>query len=163
MLREGGSCGVSANEYSCAHGAQINFGDLTTYLTYACHEQKRKPRSPEYPIGTISNFDEITKIFYFCQCYRFRWQIYRQCQQQEWIFIDSQCNVLPVQQQRRTFTTTLMLIFYWYPLATSQSKHFIRNHYMSVRCNPTASQQNMNKLSVSQLFSFIAGAVNTGD
>ncbi len=27
--REGG-----ANEYSCAHGAQINFGDLTPYLTY---------------------------------------------------------------------------------------------------------------------------------
>jgi hypothetical protein len=25
----GGSCGVSANEYSCTHiGAQINFGDL---------------------------------------------------------------------------------------------------------------------------------------
>ncbi len=24
---------VSANEYSCAHGAQINFGDLTPYLT----------------------------------------------------------------------------------------------------------------------------------
>jgi hypothetical protein len=79
------------------------------------------------------------------------------------IFIDSQRNVLPVQQQRRKFTTTLMIIFCWYPLATSQSKHFIRNHYMSVRCNPTASQQNMNKLSVSQLFSFIAGAVNTGD
>ncbi len=30
----GGGCGVSANEYSCAHGAQINFGDLTHYLTY---------------------------------------------------------------------------------------------------------------------------------
>jgi hypothetical protein len=37
----GGSGGVglrglrlSANEYSCAHGAQINFGDLTPYLTY---------------------------------------------------------------------------------------------------------------------------------
>ncbi len=28
-----GSCGVSANEYSCAHGAQINFGNLTPYLT----------------------------------------------------------------------------------------------------------------------------------
>jgi hypothetical protein len=27
--------GVSANEYSCAHGAQINSGDLTPYLTYA--------------------------------------------------------------------------------------------------------------------------------
>jgi hypothetical protein len=29
-----GGCGVSANEYSCAHGAQINFGDLTPYITY---------------------------------------------------------------------------------------------------------------------------------
>jgi hypothetical protein len=29
-----GGCGVSANEYSCAHGAQINFRDLTPYLTY---------------------------------------------------------------------------------------------------------------------------------
>ncbi len=27
--------GVSANEYSCAHGAKINFGDITPYLTYA--------------------------------------------------------------------------------------------------------------------------------
>jgi hypothetical protein len=24
----GGCCGVSANEYSCAHGAQIKFGNL---------------------------------------------------------------------------------------------------------------------------------------
>jgi hypothetical protein len=30
----GGGCGFLANEYSCAHGAQINFGDLTPYLTY---------------------------------------------------------------------------------------------------------------------------------
>ncbi len=33
-----GVCGVSANEYSCAHitwhGAEINFGDLPPYLTY---------------------------------------------------------------------------------------------------------------------------------
>ncbi len=28
---EGGSCGASANEYT---GAQINFGDLTPYLTH---------------------------------------------------------------------------------------------------------------------------------
>jgi hypothetical protein len=27
-------CGASANEYSCAHGVQVNFGDLTPYLTY---------------------------------------------------------------------------------------------------------------------------------
>jgi len=32
--RRGGVAGVSANEYSCTHGAQINFGDLTPYLTY---------------------------------------------------------------------------------------------------------------------------------
>ncbi len=30
----GGGSGVLKNEYSCAHGAQINFGDLTPYLTY---------------------------------------------------------------------------------------------------------------------------------
>ncbi len=30
----GGGCGVSANEYSCAHLAQINFEDLTPYLPY---------------------------------------------------------------------------------------------------------------------------------
>ncbi len=29
-----GSCGVSANEYSCTHGAQISFWDPTPYLTY---------------------------------------------------------------------------------------------------------------------------------
>ncbi len=44
MRGEGGSCGVSANEYSCTHGAQINFGDLTPYLTYA--EPYRRANSP---------------------------------------------------------------------------------------------------------------------
>ncbi len=34
-MRGGEVAGVSANEYSCAHGAQLNFGDLTPYLTYA--------------------------------------------------------------------------------------------------------------------------------
>ncbi len=29
---------ISANEYSCAHGAQINFGDLTPYLPYGWGE-----------------------------------------------------------------------------------------------------------------------------
>ncbi len=33
-MRGGGVAG-SANEKSCAHGAQINFEDLTPYLTYA--------------------------------------------------------------------------------------------------------------------------------
>jgi hypothetical protein len=30
----GGVCGVSANKYSCTHGAQISFGDLIPYLNY---------------------------------------------------------------------------------------------------------------------------------
>ncbi len=34
MRGEGVDPGVSANEYSCAHGAQINFGYLTPCLTY---------------------------------------------------------------------------------------------------------------------------------
>jgi hypothetical protein len=35
QMRGGGGCdGASANEYSCAHGAKQNLGDLTTYLTY---------------------------------------------------------------------------------------------------------------------------------
>ncbi len=34
MRGEGVSCGVSASEYSCAHGAQTNTGDLTPFLTY---------------------------------------------------------------------------------------------------------------------------------
>jgi hypothetical protein len=33
MRVEVGDCGVSANEYSCAYGAKINFGDLAPYLT----------------------------------------------------------------------------------------------------------------------------------
>jgi hypothetical protein len=34
MRGEGAGCGASANEYSCTNGAQISFGDLTSYLTY---------------------------------------------------------------------------------------------------------------------------------
>jgi hypothetical protein len=35
----GGGVRVSANQYSCAHGAQINFGVLTPYLAYANDEK----------------------------------------------------------------------------------------------------------------------------
>ncbi len=40
-MREGGGggFGVSANEYSCAHGTQIKFEDLTPYVTYGNGEQ----------------------------------------------------------------------------------------------------------------------------
>ena len=36
------SCGVLANEYSCAHGAQKNFGDQTPYLTYMGYTQRER-------------------------------------------------------------------------------------------------------------------------
>jgi hypothetical protein len=34
MLGGRGACGVSANEYSCVNGTQINFGDITPYFNY---------------------------------------------------------------------------------------------------------------------------------
>ncbi len=47
MRGEGGGSGISSNEYSCMYtGAQINFGDLTPYLTHGQNPlsdpQKRK-------------------------------------------------------------------------------------------------------------------------
>jgi hypothetical protein len=45
-------CGVSASEYSCAHGAQINIGDLTSYLTYG----KKEP-------GKFLTLFKIIKIY----------------------------------------------------------------------------------------------------
>ncbi len=39
-MRGGVGCGVSADEYSCAKGAQINFGDLTPYSTYGADDTK---------------------------------------------------------------------------------------------------------------------------
>ncbi len=41
MLGEGVDCGVSANEYSYAHGAQINFGDLTPYLIFGIRRSSK--------------------------------------------------------------------------------------------------------------------------
>jgi hypothetical protein len=35
-----GGCGVSDNKYNCAHGAQLNFGDKTPYLTYATNQEE---------------------------------------------------------------------------------------------------------------------------
>ncbi len=38
-----GGCGISANEYSRSHGAQINFGDLVPYLTFVTRESIDHP------------------------------------------------------------------------------------------------------------------------
>jgi hypothetical protein len=54
--------GVSANEYSCAHGAQINFGDLTPYLTYGA------------ALEIIANFYEDWQLPKAFQT-RFTWQL----------------------------------------------------------------------------------------
>jgi hypothetical protein len=49
-------------------------------------------------------------------------------------------------------------------IPTPQSEHLVKNHYISVNSNSTASPKNMKKLPVSIYFSFIAGIVDdTGD
>jgi hypothetical protein len=63
-----GVTGVSANEYSCAHGAQINFGDLTPYLTYDCaflrgrlEHEKVTSFTASYLLQYLSNATIITR------------------------------------------------------------------------------------------------------
>ena len=41
MLGEGVDCGGSASECSCAHGAQINFGDPTPYLIFGIRRSSK--------------------------------------------------------------------------------------------------------------------------
>jgi hypothetical protein len=48
-------------------------------------------------------------------------------------------------------------------LQNHNREHLEKNHYMSVNSKPTASQQNMKKLPISTIFSFISGVVDTGD
>ncbi len=50
----GGCCGVSANEYSCAHGAQINFWDSTPYLTNVTTQQPPSCRTLLFLICTTT-------------------------------------------------------------------------------------------------------------
>ncbi len=52
--RGGGGCGVSANEYSCAHEAQINFGYLTPYLTYGLVGVSSSPLDSRSKLGLES-------------------------------------------------------------------------------------------------------------
>ncbi len=52
----GGSCGVSANEYSCAqNGAQINFEDLTPYLSYDTVPQVCRKGEPFVDLLLLGN------------------------------------------------------------------------------------------------------------
>jgi hypothetical protein len=54
-MREGeGSCGAPAKEYSCTHGAQINFGDLTPYLTYVCKIERSGMEGGGREAGRVS-------------------------------------------------------------------------------------------------------------
>jgi hypothetical protein len=50
---EGGGCGVSAHEYSCAHGAQIIFGDLVPYLTYGYDIPSTEIETPTVTTVTV--------------------------------------------------------------------------------------------------------------
>jgi hypothetical protein len=46
-------------------------------------------------------------------------------------------------------------------LPTPQGEHRVKNHFMTVNSNPTASKQNMKKLSIQKFFPFISGVVDT--
>ncbi len=56
---EGGDSGVSANLYGCAHGAQINFGDLTPcpYLTCAQGDQDFFPQATVFTNPSLSQLN----------------------------------------------------------------------------------------------------------
>jgi hypothetical protein len=55
-------CGVSTNEYSYAHGVQINFGDLTPYLAY--EEQYPPPPTPHHlPLLLVVGTVVLTYIY----------------------------------------------------------------------------------------------------
>ncbi len=56
-----GVYGVSAIDYSCAHEAQINVGDLTLYWT--CELNWRKPKKT-----TINNFEPLSIYSLFVSC-----------------------------------------------------------------------------------------------
>jgi hypothetical protein len=66
MQGGGGCCGVSANKYSCAHGAQINIGNLTSYLTYGLHvrlfNRKVGPIIEAFPAATWSLFTPAPEL-----------------------------------------------------------------------------------------------------
>jgi hypothetical protein len=59
-----GGCGVSGNENSCAphvtwHGDQINFADLTPYLTYTVKRVDEVVRHPH--LVTQDQFTQVSK------------------------------------------------------------------------------------------------------
>ncbi len=53
--KTGGGCGASDNECSCTHGDQINFGDLTPYLTYAPHPASLIYNVNKIPVATYQS------------------------------------------------------------------------------------------------------------
>jgi len=57
-----GVVGASANEYSCAHGAQINFGDLTPYLTYGYKGSMGRKRIWEMRPGIMKCGSKIWQL-----------------------------------------------------------------------------------------------------
>jgi Ca2+-dependent lipid-binding protein len=60
MRGEGRGCGVAANKYSCAQEVQINFEDLTPYLTYAYIIQQ----SVKWPVCLLQGRTSVKKNSY---------------------------------------------------------------------------------------------------
>jgi len=58
----GGECGVSVNDNSCTHRAQINFGDLTPYITYDPQGAYIPPPLPP-PQGETSDIAKLSDSY----------------------------------------------------------------------------------------------------
>jgi hypothetical protein len=80
------------------------------------------------------------------------------------IFIDSQCNVLPDQQQRRTFTTTLMPIFLLVSFSNISKQTFYKKPLYECTLQPySISTKYEQTFCLTTFLILIAGAVNTGE
>ncbi len=73
----GGNGGVSANEYSCTHGAQINFGDLTPYWMLLVNTRKSTSLITQirlirrvFDTGDPSSFFCAFSLVFRCSLYR---------------------------------------------------------------------------------------------
>jgi hypothetical protein len=62
-MEDGGFARFSATGYSCAHGAQINFGDLTPYLPHASDTWTKCFRYSEDGIPVSSLLSDYTFLF----------------------------------------------------------------------------------------------------
>jgi hypothetical protein len=61
-MGEGRGCGVLSSEYSCAHGAQINFGDHTPYLAFGSVQENISLLAGNVPLPLATQYDGSVRL-----------------------------------------------------------------------------------------------------